>query len=212
MSGRTQTLSQPPAAVRTAFEYLDTIVTRDPSIRTRAEAALHPSAIAVLSHRLAHRLYRKELYKAARALSTVARLASGIEIHPGASIGPRLFIDHGAGVVIGETAVIGHDVTIFQQATLGSTGWWNDNGGDPSKRRHPKLGDGVTIGANASVLGAITVGDYAVIGAHSLVVCDVPEKARVHAPRAVIQSDRTEVIDGTQRHPWVRPQPDLRAV
>ena len=96
--------------VTAAADYLDTIIERDPSIRSRGEAALHPTVVAMLGHRIAHRLYRRRMYKAARVLSLIARLASGgIEIHPGAEIGRRFFVDHGCGVVIGETAIIGDD-------------------------------------------------------------------------------------------------------
>jgi serine O-acetyltransferase len=163
-------------------EYLDVIMARDPSIRSRGEAALHPSVIAVFSHRAAGHLYRRGLYKSARALSMLARVASGgIEIHPGAQVGERFFIDHGCGVVIGETAIIGDDVTLFHQVTLGSTGWWKDTRG---LRRHPRLGNGVTVGANATLLGAITVGDHAIIGAHAVMTADVAAHARVYAARS----------------------------
>ena len=173
------------AAAR-ATQYLDVIVARDPSIRSRGEALLHPTVVATGGHRVAARLYRRRMYKSARALSMLARLASGgIEIHPGAQIGRRFFIDHGSGVVIGETAVIGDDVTLFHQVTLGSTGWWNDRRTSRDGRRHPRLGNGVTVGANATLLGPITVGDNAMIGAQALVLADVPGNARVHAPRCV---------------------------
>lgn len=177
--------------MRTAIEYLDSIIARDPSIRSRGEAALHPSVIAIVGHRLASRLYRRRMYKTARAISAIARLGSGgIEIHPGARIGARFFVDHGSGVVIGETAVIGDDVTLFHQVTLGSTGWWNDK---PGQRRHPRLGHRVMVGANATLLGAIAIGDSAVIGAQSLVLADVPENGSVYAPRGVlVQPERRE--------------------
>ncbi len=174
-------------AAAAATDYLDTIIKRDPSIRSRSEAALHPTVVAMLGHRIAHRFYQRRMYKAARALSLIARLASGgIEIHPGAEIGRRFFVDHGCGVVIGETAIIGDDVTLFHQVTLGSTGWWNDAKRDPGERRHPRLGDGVTVGANACVLGPIMIGDHAMIGAQALVLSDVPPHAVVHAPRAAV--------------------------
>jgi len=174
-------------AAAAATDYLDTIIKRDPSIRSRSEAALHPTVVAMLGHRIAHRFYQRRMYKAARALSLIARLASGgIEIHPGAEIGRRFFVDHGCGVVIGETAIIGDDVTLFHQVTLGSTGWWNDAKRDPGERRHPRLGDAVTVGANACVLGPIMIGDHAMIGAQALVLSDVPPHAVVHAPRAAV--------------------------
>jgi serine O-acetyltransferase len=163
-------------------EYLDVIIARDPSIHSRGEATLHPSVIAVSSHWAARHLYQRGLYKSARGLSMLARIASGgIEIHPGAQVGERFFIDHGCGVVIGETAIIGDDVTLFHQVTLGSTGWWKDTSG---RRRHPCLGDGVTVGANATLLGPITIGDNAIIGAHAVVTADVASHARVYAARS----------------------------
>lgn len=180
-------------AVTAAADYLDTIIKRDPSLRSRGEAALHPTVVAILGHRIAHRLYRRHMYKAARVLSLITRLASGgIEIHPGAQIGRRFFIDHGCGVVIGETATIGDDVTLFHQVTLGSTGWWNDIKCDPGARRHPRLGDGVTVGANASVLGPVVIGDNATIGAQALVLGDVPPGALVHALRGTVLEARAD--------------------
>jgi serine O-acetyltransferase len=179
--------------ITAAADYLDTIIERDPSIRSRGEAALHPTVVAMLGHRIAHRLYRRRMYKTARVLSLIARLTSGgIEIHPGAEIGRRFFVDHGCGVVIGETAIIGDDVTLFHQVTLGSTGWWNDAKRDPGERRHPQLGDGVTVGANASVLGPVVIGDNATIGAHALVLGDVPPGALVHAPRGTVLEARAD--------------------
>lgn len=180
-------------AATAAVDYLDTIIKRDPSLRSRGEAALHPTVVAMLGHRSAHRLYRRRMYKTARVLSLIARLASGgIEIHPGAQIGRRFFVDHGCGVVIGETAIIGDDVTLFHQVTLGSTGWWNDAKRDPGARRHPRLGDGVMVGANASVLGPVVIGDNATIGAHALVLGDVPSGALVHAPRGTVLEARAD--------------------
>jgi serine O-acetyltransferase len=179
-------------SVTGAIEYLDTIIKRDPSIRSRGEAAMHPTVVAMLGHRISRWFYQRRRYKAARALSVIARLASGgIEIHPGATIGRRFFVDHGCGVVIGETAVIGDDVTLFHQVTLGSTGWWNDAKRGLEQRRHPRLGNGVTVGANACVLGPITIGDHAMIGAQALVIADVPPGAVVHAPRGVLLEART---------------------
>lgn len=172
---------------RRAARTIDVIMDRDPSVRTRGEALLHPTVIAVLGHRVGHRLYRRRRYRTARLVSTLVKvLTGGIEIHPGARIGRRFFIDHGSGVVIGETAVIGDDVSLFHQVTLGSTGWWHDGPGDGgrSARRHPCLGDGVTVGTGATLLGPITVGDNALIGAMALVTSDVPAGARVRAAPA----------------------------
>lgn len=169
--------------LRTGLEDLDTIRARDPSILSRSEALLHPGLLAVWCHRVAHHVYSRGHRRTARLLSNLARVASGgIEIHPGAEIGRRFFIDHGAGVVIGETAAIGDDVTIFHQVTLGSVGWWHDRAEGP--RRHPAVGSGVVIGANATILGPVTVGAGSVIGAQSLIVRDVPAGARITAPVA----------------------------
>ncbi|HEU5472608.1 MAG TPA: serine O-acetyltransferase EpsC [Actinophytocola sp.] len=170
---------------RAAAADLDMIRERDPSITSRREALLHPGLLAIWAYRIAHRLHTKGMRLTARLLSVLARLLTGgIEIHPGARIGRGFFIDHGAGVVIGETAVIGADVTIFHQVTLGSVGWWHDARRPEGTRRHPKVGDRVVIGANATVLGPVTVGPDSVIGAQALVIRDVPPGSRVLAPIA----------------------------
>ncbi|GAA2524862.1 serine O-acetyltransferase EpsC [Pilimelia columellifera] len=161
-------------------------VRRDPALRGRAlpEVLLYPGLWAVWAHRLAHPLHRAGVPLLPRLISQLARWATGVEIHPGARIGRRLFIDHGHGVVIGETAEVGDDVTLFHRVTLGSRGWW---GGADAGRRHPRVGDRVVLGAGASVLGPVTVGDDAQISAHALVVRDVPAAARVRVPYAVAQ-------------------------
>ncbi|MFJ8921599.1 serine O-acetyltransferase [Streptomyces sp. LamerLS-316] len=170
-----------------AKEDLAVIVARDPSTRTRAEALLHPALPALWAHRVAHVLHTRGHRHSARFLAYVARaVTGGIEIHPAASLGRRVFIDHGAAVVIGETARVGDDVTIFHQVTLGAVGWWRDGRREPGARRHPVLGDRVVIGTNAIVLGPVTVGDDALVGAGSLVLTDVPPGARVMAPAAEI--------------------------
>jgi serine O-acetyltransferase len=151
------------------------------------QALLHPALPALWSHRVAHNLDRRGHRFCARLLAYAARLASGgTEIHPSARLGRRVFIDHGAAVVIGETAVIGDDVTIFHQVTLGAVGWWRDQQREPGTRRHPVVGDRVVLGANAIVLGPVTVGHDALIGAGALVLTDVPPGSRVTAPAAKI--------------------------
>ncbi|WP_044559143.1 serine O-acetyltransferase [Azospirillum sp. B4] len=141
---------------------------RDPAARYTLEIALtYPGVHAVLHHRAAHRLWRRGWRFPARLLAWFARLVTNVDIHPGARIGRRFFIDHGAGVVIGETAEIGDDVTLYHGVTLGGTSW------SPGKR-HPTIGDGVLIGAGAKVLGPITVAAGARVGANSVVVSDVP--------------------------------------
>ncbi|MBG0813601.1 serine O-acetyltransferase EpsC [Planomonospora sp. ID82291] len=158
---------------------------RDPALYgpRAVEAVLYPGLWAVWVHRLSHRLHRRGVPFAPRLVSQLARALTGVEIHPGARIGRRLFIDHGAGVVIGETAVIGDDVTLYHRVTLGGRGFRSDGKG---AARHPVLGDRVTVGVGASVLGRVHVGDDAVIGAHALVLGDVPAGARVSAPPSVV--------------------------
>jgi serine O-acetyltransferase len=153
-------------------QYLDSIKARDPAPRSRWEILLYPGVWAVGLHRLAHWLFKGELYLLARMVNHVARLFTAIDIHPGAEIGRNFFIDHGF-VVIGETARIGDDVTIYQMVTLGGTNPSNGIGG----KRHPTIADGVIIGSGAQVLGPITVGARARIGANAVVTRDVPEGA-----------------------------------
>jgi serine O-acetyltransferase len=166
------------------FDDLRAACRRDPALYGVGvlEVLLYPGVWAVWAHRVAHRLYRCGLPLIPRALSFVARLFTGIEIHPGARIGRRLFIDHGAGVVIGQTARIGDDVMMYHQVTLGARGWWTDRN---ASQRHPIVGDRVVLGVGATLLGPIHVGDDARIGAHCLVVSDVPAGCHLRAPTAV---------------------------
>jgi serine O-acetyltransferase len=157
---------------------------RDPAARSLLEVALaYPGVHALWVHRLTHRMWRASLTLRlpARLISQAARALTGVEIHPGAKIGRRLFIDHGMGVVIGETAEIGEDVVMFHAVTLG---------GRSMKRgkRHPTLGDRVTVGAGAKILGPVYVGDDAQIGANAVVVKDVPPGAVVVGVPGVIRS------------------------
>lgn len=146
---------------------------RDPAARTTFEVlTTYPGVHAILIYRLAHRLWRSGWRYPARLLAFVARLVSNVDIHPGAVIGPRFFIDHGAGVVIGETAEIGQDVTLYHGVTLGGTSWRKG-------KRHPTLGDGVLVGAGAKILGPISIGAGARVGANSVVVQDVPHGCTV---------------------------------
>lgn len=146
---------------------LSHILKRDPAARTKLEVALtYPGFHAILAHRAAHFLWRKNIKLGARMLSTVSRFFTGIEIHPAAQIGEFCFIDHGQGVVIGETAIIGNRVTLYHDVTLGGTSL-------EAVKRHPTLGDDVIVGAGAKLLGPITVGDGARIGANAVVVKDV---------------------------------------
>ncbi|GAA4810408.1 serine O-acetyltransferase [Sphingosinicella ginsenosidimutans] len=152
--------------------YLDSIKARDPAPRSRWEILLYPGVWALAFHRVAHWLFRGELFFLARLVNHVARMLTAIDIHPGAKIGRNFFIDHGF-VVIGETAEIGDDVTIYQQVTLGGTNPTNGVAG----KRHPTIADGAIIGSGAQVLGPITVGERARVGANSVVTKDVPPGA-----------------------------------
>lgn len=154
-------------------EDMDVVFEQDPAARTYLEVFLTYSGLhAVWSHRIAHAFYKRKLYFIARAISQISRFFTGIEIHPGAKIGRRLFIDHGMGVVIGETCEIGDNVTIFQGVTLGGTG--KEKG-----KRHPTIKDNALIASGAKVLGSITVGESAKIGAGSVVLKDVPDHSTV---------------------------------
>ena len=150
-----------------AREDVQSVLERDPAARSAAEVALlYPGVHAVWAHRVSSQLWNAGAYLPARAVSQAARALTGIEIHPGATLGPRVFIDHGAGVVIGETAIVGADVTIYLGVTLGGTSLSPGN-------RHPTVGDRVTIGAGAKILGDIEVGDDSRIGANAVLVRSV---------------------------------------
>ncbi|MBR2273382.1 MAG: serine O-acetyltransferase [Alphaproteobacteria bacterium] len=149
---------------------LDTIIARDPATSSRLEAFLCSSGYhAILSYRLAHRLWLKNWKLSARVISQFARFLTGVEIHPGAKIGQNFFIDHGMGTVIGETAIIGDNVTMYHGVTLGGTTPYNSQNG----KRHPTIEDNVVIGAGAQILGPVTVGKNAKIGANATVVKNV---------------------------------------
>lgn len=149
-------------------EDIRSVFDRDPAARSTWEVlTCYPGIHAILIHRLAHRLWHWRFFWVARFLAHISRFLTGIEIHPGATVGRRFFIDHGMGVVIGETAVIGDDVTLYHGVTLGGTSW---NKG----RRHPTLENGVVIGTGAKVLGPITIGVGAKVGSNAVVVKDVP--------------------------------------
>ena len=154
-------------------EDIKSVFERDPAARSSLEVLTnYPGLHAIWWHRVSHKLWRANWKWLARFLSTIARWLTGVEIHPGAKIGRRFFIDHGMGVVIGETAEIGDDVTLYHGVTLGGTSW------NPGKR-HPTLANGVVIGAGAKVLGPLMVGENARIGSNAVVVKDVPPGATV---------------------------------
>ena len=159
--------------IRNISEHVTSIMERDPAPRSRLEVLLcYPGLHAVWIHRFTHWLYGFRLYLLARLISQWAGWMTGIEIHPGAQIGKRLFIDHGMGVVIGETAIVGDDVTIYQGVTLGGTG--KDKG-----KRHPTILSQVVIGTGAQVLGNITIGVNSRVGAASVVIDDVPDNSTI---------------------------------
>ncbi len=153
----------------TLEEDIKSVRERDPAAKSDLEAALlYPGVHAIWAHRISHRLYENEHFTSARAVSQAAKFLTGIEIHPGAKIGKGLFIDHGAAVVIGETAEIGDNCTIYQGVTLGGTG-------KETGKRHPTLGDGVMVGAGAKVLGGFTIGSGSKIAANAVVLSPIPE-------------------------------------
>jgi len=159
------------AILKRIIEDLDNAISHDPAARNRLEVALaYPGVHAVWGHRISHVLWKRKLKLLARIHSNAVRFTTGIEIHPAAVIGRRFFIDHGMGVVIGETAEIGDDCTLYHGVTLGGTTW---NKG----KRHPTLKDGVVVGAGAKILGPITIGARAKVGSNAVVVKDVPDEA-----------------------------------
>lgn len=166
---------------------------RDPAARFTLEIVLtYPGVHAIVWHRLAHALWRRGHRFAGRFLSWLGRFLTNVDIHPGATIGRRFFIDHGAGVVVGETAIVGDDVTLYHGVTLGGVSW-------TAGKRHPTLGDGVLVGAGAKILGPITVGAGCRVGANSVVIEDVPPAMTVVGiPGRVVKptSDRRKLGDG----------------
>lgn len=174
-------------------EHIQAIKREDPAAKSSLEILLCYSGLhAVLLHRVAHGLYRRRWYVLARAISQAARIFTGIEIHPGAKIGKRLFVDHGTGVVIGETAEVGDDVLLYQGVTLGGTG------GERGKR-HPTIGNRVVVGTGAAILGNIRLGDDVKVGAGSVVVHSVPEGSTVVGIPGRVISGRSKTL-GTLEH------------
>ncbi len=168
---------------------IETIRKKDPAVKNKAEAFLYPCFWACIFHRAAHKFYKMKLYFIARLISQFSRLVTGIEIHPGAKIGKGLFIDHGMGVVIGETCEIGDNVLIYQGVTLGGTG--KENG-----KRHPTIGNNVMIGAGTKILGPFKVGDNSKIGAGSVVLKEVPANCTVVGVPARVIKRNTTAING----------------
>lgn len=154
------------------FDDIKVVFQRDPAAKNIFEVLLYPGVWAIYIHRLSHLLYKLKIPFIPRLISQISRFFTGIEIHPGATIGKRFFIDHGMGVVIGETAEIGNDVTMYHGVTLGGTTM-------EKKKRHPTIGNHVVIGAGATILGNITIGDNCLIGAGAVVVKSAPPNSTV---------------------------------
>ena len=200
-------------------EEIQVIRERDPAIKSNMEVFLYPSFKAILRYRLAHKLYLKKHYFLARWISQRAARKTGIEIHPGATIGKGLFIDHGSGVIIGETAELGDNVTLYQGVTLGGTG--KEQG-----KRHPTLKDNVMVSAGAKVLGSFTIGENSKIGAGSVVLKEVPPNCtvvgvpgrvvkmgdqkiprmdldQIHLPDPISNDIRELQVDNLRLHSWI---------
>ena len=186
---------------------IEAAMQRDPAARNRFEVLLcYPGVHALAFHRLAHRLWRAGWVVLARYLSHVARFLTGIEIHPAATIRPGVFIDHGMGVVIGETAELGEDVTLYQGVTLGGTSLKRE-------KRHPTLERHVVVGAGSAVIGAIRLGEGTRVGAGSVVVRDVPPNSVVvGVPGKVIFRDGRRVLEGVDLEHTALPDPVARAI
>jgi serine O-acetyltransferase len=170
------------------FNWISTAIKKDPALQggiRPLEILLYPGMWALLFHRISRPLFLIKIPFIPRLLSQIARVITGIEIHPGAQIGKRFFIDHGYGVVVGETAVIGDDVMIYHDVTLGALGWWQSDG---KKKRHPTIANGVVIGAGARILGPVKIGRKAKIGVAAVVIHDVPAKGVVVSPLGTLLS------------------------
>ena len=180
--------------IRVIKEEIQLIRERDPAIHSSMEVLLYPSFKAMLHYRLSHKLYKKKHYFLARYVSQRGVRKTGIEIHPGAQIGKGLFIDHGNGVIIGETTIIGNNVTLYQGVTLGGNG--KEHG-----KRHPTVGDNVMISAGAKVLGSFTIGANSKIGAGSVVLSEVPPNSTVvGVPGRVVKRNNESLPRETMDH------------
>lgn len=186
-------------------EEIKAIQSRDPAARSSLEVVLaYPGFHAVQVHRLSHRMYERQFFLPARLISHLARFLTGIEIHPGASIGDRVFIDHGMGVVIGETAVVGDDCTLYQGVTLGGTG-------KARGKRHPTLESNVTVGVGAKILGDVVIGENARIGGGAVVLRDVPaHTTAVGIPARAV--GWTDPLSGETRRVETMPDPQRDAL
>ena len=202
-----------PGLWATLKEDLACVFQRDPAARSTLEVlTTYPGVHAILAHRLSHRLWQNGWRFAARFLSFLSRTLTNVDIHPGATIGHRFFIDHGACVVIGETAEVGDDVTLYHGVTLGGTSW---NKG----KRHPTLADGVVVGAGAKILGPICIGERVRVGANSVVVKDVPaDRTVVGVPGRIVDTrvgtarQQTDNPDGISLDHNLMPDPVAKSI
>ena len=184
----------------TIRDQIDSMMARDPAARSRLEVVLcYPGFQVLMFYRLAHALWVRRWRVLARMISQLGRILTGIEIHPGAVIGQRLFVDHGMGVVIGESSEIGDDVTLYQGVTLGGLAPSVDSDSQRCAKRHPTLADGAIVGSGAQILGPITVGENARVGANAVVAKDVPSCATVVGNPARIVQSRSRVGESEQR-------------
>ena len=166
---------------------IQAIIDRDPATRSKTEAVICSSGLhAIMIYRCTHWLWKRKFHLTARIISQFARFLTGIEIHPGADIGYGFMIDHGMGVVIGETTKIGNNVTLYHDVTLGGRKFYDENG-KKLEKRHPTLGDNVTIGSGAQILGPITVGNNVKVGSNAIVIKDIPANSTVvNAPAYIV--------------------------
>ena len=202
----------PKEILEKTSEYAETVLKRDPAARSKIEVFLcYPGLHAILTYRLAHCLWQKDFRTTARVLSAIGRFLTGVDIHPAARIGKNLFIDHATGVVIGETAEIGDDVTLYHGVTLGGTS-------TSQGKRHPTLGDRVIVGAGAKLLGPIVIGNDARIGSNAVVLKNVPEAATaVGVPAQIVRcrnkkAEKTfEAYAAEKTDPMMKALEDLKA-
>jgi serine O-acetyltransferase len=193
--------------IRTIKEDIQVIYERDPAARTTLEILIcYPGLHALLIYRFAHFLWNHKLKLIGRILSQFGRFITGIEIHPGATIGRRFFIDHGMGVVVGETSIIGDNVTLYQGVTLGGKSW-------KKEKRHPDLADHVVVGAGTKIIGPCIIGAYTRIGANSVVVRDTPPRSTVvGVPGRIILSQEGEPHEDVNLEHHLLPDPEEEAI
>lgn len=190
------------------FETIKVAFEKDPALKyglNALEVFLYPGIHAIYAYRVAHFLYRLKIPFIPRLISQTSKLFTGIEIHPGAKIGRRFFIDHGTGIVIGETTEIGDDVMMYHGVTLGGHGWWVDQ---KEKKRHPTIGSRVVLGVGCTVLGPIKIGEDSIIGAGALVIKDVPLKSTIVAPlgRYVVKEGKKVAVEEVKKE--LLPEPE----